>query len=136
MPKTFTSVVFGALSVGLVLGFTACGGGGKSYSLESTSSCLTAVGGFDVSTSADDLDYIAQDASGGALTADINGDRVVVAFGGSSADGQRMEATYKMFAAGFGVPVSDILARHGNAVVSWDNTPAQNQATAVAECLK
>jgi hypothetical protein len=43
---------------------------------------------------------------------------------------------YRAFAEGFDVPVDDILKREGNAVLMWDATPTDEQASSVEDCLK
>jgi hypothetical protein len=119
------------LLAGVVAG---CGGGGTSYSLEDTVSCLR-TDGVQVSTDDDDLDYVAQDAGEGALYAEMEPNSVTVVFERTAGDAKNTEAAYKLFAGAFDTSVEDTLQRHGNAVVLWDKTPTEDEATQVEDCL-
>jgi hypothetical protein len=125
-------------AVAFVLVLAACGGGGGggSASREPTASCLRSSGADNVSTAKDDLDYVAQTASAGGIQATVSGTTVTIALGRTEEDAKRLEAAYKIFAEGFGVPVDDVLKRKGNAVIMWDATPTNEQSGKVEDCLK
>jgi hypothetical protein len=119
-------------TLGVALG--GCGGGGASYALDDTVSCLQG-NGISVSTDEDDLDFVAQDAGEGALEAEIGENTVTVAFERSENDAKRTEAAYKIFAGALDTPVEDILNRRGNAVVAWENTPSDFESSQLDDCL-
>lgn len=126
------AVILAALVIVLLVG---CGGGGASYSLDSTASCLEGKGAT-VSTDDDDLDYVAQDAGEGALDAEVRGNEVTIVFERSGGDAERTEAAYKVFAGAFDTSVEDILERRGNVVIVWDKTPDEGESGVVDECLQ
>jgi hypothetical protein len=122
------------LGLVVVLVLAACGGGG-SFQRDATADCLRDAGA-DVSTTKDDLDYVAQAASGGGIYAKVDGTAVTVSFDRTEQDAERTEAAYKVFADAFDSPVDDILKRKGNAVLMWDATPTGEQSSTVEDCLK
>jgi hypothetical protein len=122
-------------SLGILALAAGCGGGGSSTkSVDEVSSCLRDSGA-QVSTSQDDLDYVAQDATLGALKADIGATSVTVTFDRTEGDAKRTEAAYKIFAGALDVPIDDVLARQGATVVIWDDAPSDDEASQLGSCL-
>jgi hypothetical protein len=129
-----------AFLIVVVVGLSACGGDGGgggdgTFSRDASATCLRDAGA-DVSTAKADLDFVAETASAGGIHATVNGGTVTIAFGRTDNDAARLEAAYKAFGEGFDVPVDDILKRDGNAVLYWDATPTDEQASTVEGCLK
>ena len=107
-----------------------CGGESTIYAQHATANCLTQWRA-PVSTSTDDLDYVAQDASGGGIA----GDGYTIALGATVNDAKRLEAAYKVFAAALDSPTDDILYRRANAVILWDDTPDDSDREDIEKCL-
>jgi hypothetical protein len=119
---------------GLATVMTACGGGGSHYAAGPTAACL---GEFAVvETSQAELDYVAQDASEGALEARIGEQSVTISFERTVSDAQRTFAAYEAFGSGFDQPTEDILQRQSNAVLAWTKSPTEEERSAVIGCLR
>jgi hypothetical protein len=123
--------VIAATVVGLACG---CGGGGEHYELGAFRSCADDAPGVTIDDDAT-LDYLAEDASGGAVALSVTGTVVTVAFGRTENDAKRMASTYKLFAEAFETPIDDILYRRGNTVVIWDETPTERDRDRLDACL-
>lgn len=128
---------------GLAMLFALCviaagcgkGGSSSSHSLAATKSCLEDAN-VSVSTSTDDLDYVAQAAGEGAFLAHVGSADATVAFERSANDAKRTKAAYEAFAEGTGVPTDDILFQEGNAVVLWSRTPEGSERETLKACLQ
>jgi hypothetical protein len=118
------------VAVPLLLTISGCGGGIRLFSKDDTAACLKAQG-LKVDTNADD----GMSASGGELEAQVGANSATIAFGRTLNDARRYEAGLKLFAESFNTPVNDILKRHRNAVVSWDDTPTASANALVERCL-
>lgn len=120
-----------ASSIALVLAIAAgCGGGSETYSLEPSVNCLREAGATDVSTSEDDLDYIAAAAREGAVRGEVSGTEVHVAFERNADDAADTADAYKIF----GVD-GEKLAQEGNVVIAWSSTPTDKERETVESCL-
>jgi hypothetical protein len=119
-------------AAGLLL--TGCGGSDTPdrYALQPTRDCLADAG---VATSTEGLDFVASTALGGALIARPEGNRVVLAFGGSAADATRTVRAYRRF-AGERIPLHDLLFQERNTVLLWEEPPTEQQARTVGGCLE
>jgi hypothetical protein len=112
-----------------------CGGGGKTYALDPTASCLRA-NGVIVTTDEEDFDNLAQDAAEGAMEAGFSENSATIAFERSDNDAKRLRAAYAIFAGAFDTPADDILFQEGNAVIVWSKTPTEDESGQVDECLR
>jgi hypothetical protein len=113
------------------LGFAlaACGGGGGgSYSLDATKSCLEGKN-LSASSSQDDLDVLAAQAGEGGLYVEFSETQNAnVAFERGETDAKNTEAAYKVFVEGFGGEVGDTIKRKGNVVIAWNKEPSEDDA--------
>ena len=103
------------------LALNACGRSGVdagegSYSREATAACLQSTGSA-VSTSEADLDFVADEATGGGIHASVGGMFVTIAFGQTTHDAELTESAYRSVSQSFGEPVDEVISRHGNAVL-------------------
>ena len=120
----------------LLASLAGCGGSGSAtlYSRNATASCLRAKG-LDTSTSSDDLDYIAMNASGGAIHGKIGATGVTISFGSTEAEAEKTRSHYQSVVDVFGTPSGGILTRKGNAVLMWDDTPTAAESSTAEACL-
>ncbi len=119
------------LGIGILLLVAGCGGGGT-YSLDQTKSCLAGrgvrVGG--------KLDFVATTATGGAFVAHLGDNFVTVAFGNTVNTGAGLESAYTRFALpNVRAGVSDVLRRYDNAVTLWHLHPSAGDLSLVVGCL-
>lgn len=124
---------FAALAT-LALAAAACGGGGTSlYTKAKTSACLAGkrvkVG------SAGAADFVANSATGGALTATLADDAVTISFGLTLTDASNIDEAYRRFHAK-NVGIDDILRDQRNAVMLWKTHPSDADVALVTGCLK
>ena len=95
---------------------------------DTTAACLGENGSI-VSTDSKDLDYIAQDAAGGAIDGAVDRRDYTLVFERTANDAKRTLAAYKVFASasdtvfGAEAPIDDLLSRESNVVVVWDDEP-------------
>jgi hypothetical protein len=125
--------VVGLATVALL---AACGGDGETYSVEATSACLQEELGSDrVSTNPDDLDFVAADAPGGGIRAEVGESEIeaMLAFGRTEGDAATLEGQYEVFAEAFDGESS--LSRHGNVVIAWSFDPTDEERALVEDCL-
>lgn len=103
-----------------------CGGGSsKVYSLDASRNCLAGIG--ETSTS---LDSIAESASAGATRVVVNGKEAMVMFGADTGEATDLAQQYE------GVPGGGKVDRQGNAVVAWTDSPTDDEAGSVRDCLQ
>ena len=119
------------VAAGILL--AGCGGDAEPdhYTLEATKACLDDEG---VRTSANDLDFVASTALGGAVVAHPGGNRVVLAFGDTPASAARTVRAYRTF-AGRRIPLQDLLFQERNTVLLWEEPPTPEQAKTIRDCL-
>lgn len=122
------------LTVALLVGATACGGGDENYSAEATGDCLAE--DVVVKTSEEELDYVAAEAGEGALEAELDENTVTIAFERTSSDAEDTEASYRVFIDAFGGSSDGKLERKGNAVLLWEKTPTDAERKFVDDCLR
>jgi hypothetical protein len=108
-------------------------GGGTTYTVNRTKTCLTqrgvAVGG--------KPDFVATTATGGAFVARLDGNFVTIAFGSDLATGNDIEAAYLRFALPNVRPgIADVLRRYGNAVTLWHMHPSDTDLALIVGCLR
>jgi hypothetical protein len=111
-----------------------CGGGREHYELGALRSCAEDAPNVMVDDDAT-LDYVAEDATGGAVALIVTGSNVTVALGRTENDAKRIASAYRLFAEAFDTPVDDIVYRRGNAVVVWENTPTDLERELLEACL-
>jgi hypothetical protein len=132
-PSAASIVKMSIAAMSALLVAAGCGGGSStSYSLDASRSCLSGLG---ATTAQADLDYIAQDASAGAIGVDVSGAEATVMFHSTANDAKRTVAALRVFAEGLDLPADDILEQDGNVAISWDRTPTGEQQELVAGCL-
>lgn len=118
----------------LALAVAACGGGGASlYTKQKTSACLTGKGVKvgPVST----VDFVANSATGGTLSAKLADDAVTISFGLTLTDASNIDEAYRRFHAK-NVGIDDILRDQRNAVMLWRTHPSDADVALVTGCLK
>ena len=124
-----------ALGVGALV--SGCGGSGdepSSYALTPTKQCLLAEEGIRVDMR--NVNFVATTALGGAMRVRVSATNfVVMAFGDSEAEAERIEQAYREF-AGRSIPIDDVLQRNKNLVLIWNAPPAGEENDAILGCLK
>ena len=120
------------------LALSACGSGADagegSYSRDATAACLQSAGSA-VSTSEADLDFVADEATGGGIHASVGSMFVTIAFGQTTHDAELTESAYRSVSQSFGEPVDEVISRHGNAVLRWDKPPTDDERSTAERCL-
>jgi hypothetical protein len=110
-----------------------CGGSATAYSAGPTRTCLKAAG---ATVDPDGWDYISKTARGGSYGVRVAGNFVAIGFFGTSNDAKRAIGAYSMFGDAANAPTDDVLSRHGNVTLSWDNTPTSHERSVIEGCLK
>ena len=120
----------------LVIGAAyALSGDDDLYAVAPTRSCLADADGVRVSERESDVgDVLANSARGGALKVWLPDNTLIVSFGETEQEAERRERSYFRFAGGT-IPVRELLMRHGNAVLLWEQAPNDEQRELVDGCL-
>jgi hypothetical protein len=82
---------------------------------------------------AGNVDYIALDASGGAIRAEVHGNEVTLSFGEDADEARHIENSYK--AAMSLAEGNPAVEREGNAVLAWTDSPTKDERASVHGCL-
>ena len=122
-------------AIGLVVfACAACGGPTTHiYTKAATSACLKKAG-IPVGP-APASDFVANSATGGALSAKPKGNRVTVSFGETVDDANNIDDAYRRFRAK-NVGIDDVLRTQQNAVMLWHVHPTDENIAVITGCLK
>jgi hypothetical protein len=116
----------------VALGVAGCGGG-KTYSLASTKSCLKKD---HQRVRAPNDDFVASTAAGGAVRVVFDRrNEVTISFATDQQEAQRIVLGYQRF-AGKNIGLADVLRPQKNAVLLWEALPNDEELAAVGRCLK
>ena len=116
----------------VALAVAGCGGG-KTYSLASTKSCLTKD---HLRVRAPKHDFVASTAAGGAVRVVFDKrNEVTISFATDQQEAQRIVLGYQRF-AGKNIGLADVLRPQKNAVLLWEAHPNDEELAAVGHCLK
>jgi hypothetical protein len=108
-------------------------GGGKSYSLASTRSCLTKD---HLPIRIPNDDFVASTAAGGAVRVYFDRrNEVTISFASDQQEAQRIVLGYQRF-AGKNIGLADVLRPQKNAVLLGEAHPNDDELAAVGRCLK
>lgn len=134
--KSVTACVRPLLVVILVSAVAGCGGS-PVYGRDASAACMPKQAAISsVSTRRDDLDSIAQAASGGAISVKFgSGNFANVAFARTGRDAGRTYNAYKAAGAELAVEVSELIKRKNNVVVAFAHTPTADEWDAITGCL-
>jgi hypothetical protein len=99
--------------------------------LKQVSTCLADAG---VTVSADGLDFVAQNALGGALKAPMQGNVVTVSDGLAPAGAVGIVHGYERLSGDLDLP--RLLHRNGRFVLLWGGSPTRRQTRLVDRCLR
>ena len=121
-----------AASLGLVtvvaVTFAACGGssGGGATAAASPASARSCLGkaGWEID---EQLDYIAEDASGGGFRIFNSDKEAMVMFVSGDSEADDLADAYSVFGGQ--------MQRNGSALVAWTDEPSSEERSAVASCL-
>jgi hypothetical protein len=118
------------LGIVLTVAVAACaGGGGSSATPDSAAACHRDKTD-SVETNREEIDYVAQDAGVGALSADIAENTVTLVFERSDSDANQTAAAYGAFGAD-----DEHLDKRGSVVVVWDKSPTDEEKSVIDDCL-
>ena len=116
----------------VALAVAGCGGG-KTYSLASTKSCLTKD---HLRVRAPKHDFVASTAAGGAVRVVFDRrNEVTISFATDQKEAQRIVLGYQRF-AGKNIGLADVLRPQKNAVLLWEAHPNDEDLATVGRCLK
>ena len=116
----------------VALAVAGCGGG-KTYSLASTKSCLTKD---HVRIRHPRNDFVASTAAGGAVRVVFDRrNEVTISFATDQKEAQRIVLGYQRF-AGKNIGLADVLRPQKNAVLLWEAHPNDEDLATVGRCLK
>ena len=126
-PPLFAVVLAGAAV------FAAGCGGTKTYSADSTRSCLEKAGVRVTSVPAND--FIASSAEGGSFTARFRDNLVTLSFGLDRKGAERIVRGYQRF-HGKNIGLEDVLRPSRNVVMLWALHPPEAYLQTIEACLK
>jgi hypothetical protein len=132
MSRTTVAAILGVAVLG------GCGGGSATiYDRDATASCLSSQAAVaSISTSNNDLDYIAQAALGGGIYVKYpSGNDANVSFERTTSDANRTYSSYKATGAAVAGNISDLLNQKTNVVIAFSNTPTTGELAAITDCL-
>jgi hypothetical protein len=116
----------------VALAVAGCGGG-KSYSLASTKSCLTKDR---LPIRVPKNDFVASTAAGGAVRVVFDKrNEVTISFAADQQVAQRIVLGYQRF-AGKNIGLADVLRPQKNVVLLWEAHPNDEELATVGRCLK
>jgi len=122
-----------ALAVAVIV-LSGCGSAGMPlYTREATAACLTKAG-LTPKPVTDAADFVANSATGGAFSVQLQANRVTVSFGETTADADNIDQAYHRFKA-TNVGLDDVLRRQGNALMLWHVHPEDTDLTTITGCL-
>jgi hypothetical protein len=126
--------ILAVLALGLAL--AACGGGGGGgsahYAVDPTANCLASLSGVQVDPDRTNVDYIAQEATGGAVRITASGAEAILSFASDTKQANGIEKQYAGIQEGLG---GAKLERKGNVVIAWTDQPSADDDHAVTNCL-
>ncbi|MGH2972352.1 MAG: hypothetical protein ACRDLE_09590 [Gaiellaceae bacterium] len=128
------------LLAALALLAAGCGGGSsapKPYTAKGTAPCLKQKGFTDVTTASSKVGFIAAFADHGGLHAvTADGNQVTIAFtAGSTAVAGTEKAFKRQAPPALKARMRDIMEAHGNAVMVWTTSPADQTRSLAVGCL-
>jgi hypothetical protein len=122
-------------ALAVVVLVSACGSGGTPiYTRDATAACLRKAALRPVPVT-EAGDFVANSATGGALTVQLVDNRVTVSFGETVADADNIDQAYRRFKAS-NVGIDDVLRRQGNALMLWHVHPQDSDLATITGCLK
>jgi hypothetical protein len=107
------------------------------YNLDATASCVSTQSAVaSISTSKDDLDFIAQSALGGAIYVNYHsGNDANVSFERTVSDAKRSYKAYKAVGVLIAGGVRDLLEERNNVVIAFTDAPTSQERDAITSCL-